>query len=208
MDYKKISKSCSLAWEKNPSLAVKTFFAIKQRDIFQDTMKWLFFNHEETFYKNYSLIVGVPNSQTLAMEKIKGIFNKDLKEHNKLLNEYICKEYQKPFKDNWNDTIIHKFDIPMYGKWEDLIELSKLDSKKLYYTTVTLFANDIDKSYFSKEYTESIFCLENTNIEKGVKERVKDYDKKKEYLKSLKVSTNTKEIPFKNFFEKFVFVTI
>ena len=91
-----IDSYCSEIWNKKPESAIKLFFFIRdidqgknEKDAFKRIMKWLYSNEENTFYKNLSLIVGIPNSHTLNMVKSQSMLKKEHKKHEDILDFFI-----------------------------------------------------------------------------------------------------------------------
>ena len=219
--YSYIELECEKIWKKSPETSIKLFFFILDKEYgknqpkaFHKIMTWLYLNHTDTFYKNYSLIVGKYNSKTMPPKQAQQMLNKEYKKHNQILNEFISPEYQKSFKIFWessaNHSLFNSYNLPKYGEWNDLIKIytsiNKTSKKnKLYYTTINLFSNQIKEDIKNKVYSEALHSMIGTIIEEGVNEIIaKSYQEK---IISIK-----KEIPTKSkvnhltFVERYAFI--
>ena len=193
-----VFKFCYDIWEINPEEeSMKIFFSYyyKNRLFFYEIFTWLYIYHEESFYKYFSIIIGVPNSKL----KIK----KTIQDDDQKKSIFICKESQSSFNeyDNehkrlmvYNQTVsnsIHNLDS--LGYYKDIIQIGdrimknqkwsidEYKNKKLYYTIVTLISNEIQKNYKNKlvnpKNIENINELINGDhiILDGVKQRVDNF---------------------------------
>ena len=87
-----VFKFCYDIWEINPEEeSMKIFFSYyyKNRLFFYEIFTWLYIYHEESFYKYFSIIIGVPNSKL----KIK----KTIQDDDQKKSIFICKESQSSF---------------------------------------------------------------------------------------------------------------
>ena len=181
--------------------AMKIFFGFyyKNKIFFYEIFTWLYLYHENTFYKYFSLIIGVSNS-TLKLKFKKEFFKNNNVNSN--LHKFICYDHQSSFNEynkeynkiiHYNKTVsnsIHNLDS--LGYYEDIIEIGKCiaknenwsikeyQNKKLYYTIVTLISNEIQKNYKNKlrneKIKQNIKSLNNSGIIlEGVKQRVDNF---------------------------------
>ena len=198
-DYFQINvfKFCYDIWEINSEAAsMKIFFSYyyKNRIFFYEIFTWLYIYHEESFYKYFSIIIGVPYSKV----KIKNA----IQNNNQKKQNFICKESQSTFNEydteykrimDYNQMVsnsIHNLDS--LGYYKDIIEIGdrimknqnwsidKYKNKKLYYTIVTLISNEIQKNYKNKIINQKNIQNMNTllssdNILNGVKQRVDNF---------------------------------
>ncbi|MDX1372783.1 MAG: DUF2828 family protein [Nitrososphaeraceae archaeon] len=127
---------CEDMWNKNGEKTVKIIFFIrdkfcgmKDKKIFYNCYLWLYENHRDKFYRNLSHIVGIYNKNSITDKKLIYIMKNDYDNYNRHLNNFITKEYQKPFIESWLSTsrkeFFRKYPIPVYGDWNDLITISK-----------------------------------------------------------------------------------
>lgn len=198
-DYFQINvfKFCYDTWEINEEAAsMKIFFSYyyKNRFFFYEIFTWLYIYHEQSFYKYFSIIIGVPNSKL----KIKNV----LQDNDQKKPNFICKESQCSFNEydaeykrlmNYNQTVsnsIHNLDS--LGYYKDIIEIgdrimknqkwaiNKYKNKKIYYTIVTLISNEIQKNYKNKIINQKNIQNMNTLLSSdiildGVKQRVDNF---------------------------------
>lgn len=168
-----INKHCSQLWNAKKESAVKLFFFVRDKNkgknqsiSFIKIMTWLFLHEEKTFYKNFSLIVGVPNSQTLQSVESKKMLKKQWEKHEKILDYFIEEEYRETFRTNWKESTQHKlleaYKLPEYGTWDDIIEIvenikkiQKTKNDKLFYSVINLFANQIRKDLKDAIYSKA-----------------------------------------------------
>ncbi len=202
MDFFQINvfKFCYDVWETNTEKdAMKILFGYyyKNRIFFYEIFTWLYIYHEETFYKYFSIIIGVPNSQ-LKLKSVGSGVNYSSSE----FNHFICKESQSSFNEyneeykkliGYNKTVsnsVHNLDS--LGYYKDIIEIGdrimknkkwsidEYKNKKLYYTIVTLISNEIQKNYKNqlknKKIIQNINAVINSeNVLEGVKQRVDNF---------------------------------
>lgn len=193
-----VFKFCYDIWEINSEEeSMKIFFSYyyKNRIFFYEIFTWLYIYHEESFYKYFSIIIGVPNSKL----KIKKVLedNDDQKK-----SIFICKESQGSFNeyDNehkrlmvYNQTVSNSMhNLDSLGYYKDIIQIGdrimknqkwsidEYKNKKLYYTIVTLISNEIQKNYKNKlvnpKNIENVKTLiDSDNILDGVKQRVDNF---------------------------------
>lgn len=207
---KEIDNQCSLLWNTKKDTAIKLFFFVRdktqgknEKKPFIKIMKWLWKNHQDTFYKNFSLIVGIPNSHTLKLVESSKMLKSSYKKHQEILDYFIQKDHQQTFKENWENTtkmqLLETWSIPQYGDWEDIILISEeCQDKKLFYTTANIIIDQLRKN----------MCPE-------ILETLKKFPKYEEFIKkSTSLTQNTKspqERKLKkhiNFNERYAFITV
>ena len=130
--------------------------------------------------------------------------------HQEILDYFVQKEHQDSFKENWNNTtkkkLLEAWTIPEYGEWKDLITLSNIiPDKKIFYTTINLFAEQIRKDIVNKGCSGASSTIVRYPIyEEEVKKIVgKEYENVKKYPTMIK-----KEKKVLNFVERYAFVSI
>lgn len=228
LDQENINKHCSKLWDAKRDSALKLFFFIRDKDKgknqpleFIKIMLWLFTNHEDIFYKNFSLIVGVPNSHTLEMVQSQKMLEKDWKKHEEILSFFIEEEYKESFRNNWNITtknqLLESYKLPEYGTWEDIIEIAeyikkiqKKENKKLFYTVVNLFSNAIKKDIKEKKYSKALETLiKYPHYENFIKENIfkQSYDSLKKENMTI-TPKESKKGKYLNFIERYAFVNV
>lgn len=228
LDQENINKHCSTIWNAKKDSALKLFFFIRDKDKgknqpkeFTKIMSWLFINHEDIFYKNFSLIVGVPNTHTLDLVQSQKMLEKDWKKHEEILSFFIEEDHKESFRKNWNITtknkLLETYKLPEYGTWEDIIEITeyikkiqKKDNKKLFYTVVNLFSNAIKKDIKEKKHSKAWETLiKYPQYENFIKENLitQSYDSLKEENMSL-TTTESKKGTHLDFIERYAFVNV
>lgn len=164
-----INSLCKQIWEIKKDTAIKLFFFIRDKDqgknqinSFVKIMTWLFLNHPTKFYDNFSLIVGIPNSNTSKSINAKNLLNQEYKKHEEILDYFVDNDFKDSFRKNWVDTVnyelINMYKLPVFGTFEDLIAIAEnirltkswsydvFRTEKLYYYVITIFCNKIKQS--------------------------------------------------------------
>ena len=212
-----IDRQCSTIWKVNPQTAIKLFFFIRDKNkgknqerSFIKIMKWLYENDKSVFYKNFSLIVGIPNRHTYDMVESTKMLKSSHTKHQEILDYFIQKEHQDSFKENWNNTtknkLLEAWSIPEYGDWKDLITLSNIiPDKKIFYITINLFSEQIRKDIKNKNYSNASKTIVRYPIyEEEVKKIIgKEYENVKKYK-----TVTKKEKQTLNFKERYAFISI
>lgn len=215
MHQEQINKECERVWRSSPKTAIKLFFFVLDKNqgkndskAFRKIMLWLWENYRDTFFKNFSLIVGVPNSHTLRQIKSEDMLKEDHQKHEEILDFFLEKGHKETFRQCWTKSsqkaLLDAYKLPMYGSWKDIILISNKipKDKKLMYTTISLLSNqikeDIKKNYNSQALRE----LENHPLWMA---RVKELgigEQKGE------PSPQTKENKHESFVERYKFVDV
>lgn len=164
LDQEQINIVCEKLWDIEKEIAIKLFFFICDKDqgknqsgAFVKMMVWLHTNHRDTFYKNFSLIVGVPNSKIdIDPESILG---DNHSKHEEILGYFIDPEYRESFRKNWRETARHEllkaYKLPEYGTVDTLQKVSEaIDDKKLRYMTQTVISKYVRSSPRHSSFVE------------------------------------------------------
>lgn len=211
-----IDKQCSIVWNSKKETAIKLFFFILDKDkgknqpkAFIKIMKWLYKNHHCTFMKNFSLIVGRYNSETLKMVDSQKMLSEEWEKYNTIINYFIDKNFQDSFNKNWNnDTridLINAYVIPEYGSWETFIELTDtLNDRKLFYVAINIITNKIREDIKQGKHSNVIKIIDKYPKYYSAIEDYETLKKKNENMKP-KVS---KEGKYLNFKERYAFISV
>ncbi len=216
MHQEQINNECKRVWSSSPETAIKLFFFVLDKHqgkndpkAFRKITLWLGKNHRDTFFKNFSLIVGVPNSHTLDKIKSKEMLKQDYSKHEEILDFFLEKSHQDTFRQCWVKTsqkaLLDAYQLPIYGSWRDIIIIANKihTDKKLMYTTISLLSNQIKEDTKKKVYSQALHELEKHPIwMKRVKELGIGEQKKP------KNPPITKENKHQTFVERYKFVNI
>lgn len=158
-------------WNNNPKTAIKLFFFIldktkgkNQEDAFVKLMTWLYYKDQQTFFRNLSLIVGRYNSK-IKIPDPKEIYKQQWKKHEDTLSNFIEPSHKISFQEYWNHSakqeyIKNNINIPIYGNWNTLIKISEsINDKKIFYTVVNIFTEQILEDNKNKVYSDSLEIL-------------------------------------------------
>lgn len=226
---------CDKIWKSKPETAIKLFFFVRDKNqgkngkkAFVKIMTWLFSCHPETFYKNFSLIVGVPNSHTFKMVHPEEMLKDSYSKHENILDYFINPEYKQTFRNNWNESAIHEllraYNMPVYGDPEDLIEIAesirktnnwpydKFRKERIYYVVINVLCKlNVTHSNLMKTLIETLIETypeyridDYINYDKTSDETSNKISEKTSDKTSDKISSNTHS----SFVERFRFVSI
>jgi hypothetical protein len=178
-----INSLCRKIWNTKKETAIKLFFFIgdhhqgkNQPIAFQNIMVWLYFNHLDYFYKNYSLTVGVPNSQTLPSSVSNKMLKKEREELEKALDYFIVEDHKETFRRNWEVTtkeaLLKAYGLPRYISWNTFIgicekirqclhtTMEEFQKEKVFLTTINIITNQFKKT----KSLDILEALQNHNI--------------------------------------------
>jgi hypothetical protein len=214
-------KKCEEINSHSPDLAVKLMTFVLDKDYgknlktpFCYCFLWLYINNLPSFYKNLSHIVGVYNTKTFDIKKIKNLMTDAINLHDEELDNLISKDYQKTFRESWDSQsrkiFFDEVIIPEYSQWNILLIVfdtikehfgwsdKKAKTTKLYFVIINLISSQLDRDKISLEkegyISHCVDILKETHV-------VVEYIK---YIKNIKNIKNLKNYKLrkKNFINK------
>lgn len=210
-DSDRIIELYSELWKIEPNNAIKILFFILDRKhinnkkVFKTLFEWVRKNHPETFYVNLSHIVGVPNSKTLPKDLQERMLEEDIKKHNTILDEFVCKDYHQSFQESMISTtkfkLIESLGMTKYTDWSFMRELyyeyKDIDNKaKL--IILNTFDKQITNDKLNRVYSEALVELKK-DICMSELSRYNDYNQG-----DCKSEINKKE--HSDYFERYAFI--
>jgi hypothetical protein len=172
-------------WSIDPDNTMKYIFFVRDKkghnnsSLFIDMMKWVYHNHKPSFFKNLSLVVGIPNELTIPIDTIEKSLKESLKVHEIALEYYIHEDSKDSFREYWNsvskEALITKYittyNIPEYGTWNDLIIIGNVTGE--IFPVINIFRNKLQREMTSNnpDWEDSWTSLKNN-------ERIREIFKK------------------------------
>ena len=171
-DNNKMIELFSDFWKLDNNNAIKVLFFILDKkqldreDIFITLFDWVRKNEPNTFYNNISHIVGVPNTKTLPEHIRNKMLKDDYEKHDKILDQFICKDYQHTFKRSISQItqrkLIDSLGLPKYGSWgtmKKLFHKYKNTIPKVKLIVITSFDKQIIEDIKHNRYSEALAIL-------------------------------------------------
>jgi len=205
-------------WNSNKKLALQflfyTFDAHAGRNMkltFYYIMAHLYKHHPTTFYKNLSLIIGVPNKYTYdKFYIIKKYYSKELQLYKERLVEHVSPYLHASFIQQWKENIIayfkYKNPLPVFGNVVDLIGIycfiRKNNDSYLNHTMAHLIINNCLEEYFNLPS-----CFRPVVLEKIIKESCRENNKNKIKIKIAEKKYNDKINKF-TFEQRYFYISV
>lgn len=122
-------------WNKNPDRCMKLIFYTLdcacgkgQRRCFHRCMQWVYEHHRESFYRNYSLIIGRPNKSMIQCKVLQETILKQYKCVQKNLDEFVDKTLHASFFENLYQSALEVACrmYPPFGNYQDIIDVYEI----------------------------------------------------------------------------------
>jgi hypothetical protein len=127
-----IKNTITKLWNENPGMTMKTIFFLLdpvhgkgQSCAFARAMKCVYDLNQTAFYRNLSLVIGVPNdlafSWTDRQQLVQTMFESKYNEYLQMLETNVDPTYHQPFLKSFVELQFEELELPCYGSFEDLL---------------------------------------------------------------------------------------